>query len=94
MDVNGPAPVQSTFPIKQVSPAQDVPQAAQTGPPASCDEVEISTAGKLLDKISQAPEMRAERLAEIKAAIEAGEYETPAKLEAALEKLPVSTMRT
>jgi negative regulator of flagellin synthesis FlgM len=41
----------------------------------------------MLDELNRAPEVRAERLAQIKAAIEAGTYETPEKLEAALSKL-------
>lgn len=51
------------------------------------DEVEISSAGRLLDQLQQSGLVRAERLNQIKAAIESGEYETPEKLEAALQRM-------
>ena len=51
------------------------------------DAVEISSAGQLLDKLSKSPQVRAERLAQIKAAIDAGQYDTDEKLEAALMNL-------
>ncbi|WP_197443547.1 flagellar biosynthesis anti-sigma factor FlgM [Maioricimonas rarisocia] len=50
------------------------------------DEVDISSAARLLDQLND-PQVRAARLAEIKAAIDAGTYETEDKLEAALDKL-------
>jgi flagellar biosynthesis anti-sigma factor FlgM len=51
------------------------------------DELEISAAGKMLDQLSQTPDIRQERIARIKAAIENGTYDTDAKLEAALSKM-------
>ena len=87
MEVNGPGPVQSAFPIKQVQPTTDIEKTAQPGPVTPRDEVEISPAGKMLDELSQSSEVRAERLAQIKASIEAGTYETPEKLGA--DDLPV-----
>ena len=41
----------------------------------------------MLDQLSQNPDIRQERLAQIKAAIENGTYDTDEKLEAALSKL-------
>ena len=49
--------------------------------------MEISAVGKLLDYASSIPGIREQRLAEIKAAIEAGTYETPEKLEMALNRM-------
>jgi anti-sigma28 factor (negative regulator of flagellin synthesis) len=51
------------------------------------DELEISSAGKMLDQLFQNPNLRQERIAQIKAAIEAGVYDDDAKLEAALSKM-------
>jgi flagellar biosynthesis anti-sigma factor FlgM len=51
------------------------------------DELEISQAGKMLDRLSETPEVRAERIAHIKEAIENGTYDTDEKLEAALSKM-------
>jgi negative regulator of flagellin synthesis FlgM len=51
------------------------------------DEVEISALGRMLDDASRIPGVREERLAQIKSAIEAGTYETPEKLQIALERM-------
>ena len=41
------------------------------------DEVEVSTLGNLLSRMSEAPGIRLGRIAKIRAAIAAGTYETP-----------------
>lgn len=41
----------------------------------------------MLDQMSETPDVRAERLAQIKEAIENGTYDTDEKLEAALSKM-------
>ncbi len=87
MDVNGPGPVQSAFPIKSASPPAGQPAEASVSPISSpTDEVEISAAGKMMESIANT-EVRAERLAQIKAEIDAGTYETDEKLEAALSRM-------
>jgi negative regulator of flagellin synthesis FlgM len=51
------------------------------------DRVEISPVGRMLDGVNQLPEIRHERVAEIRGQIAAGVYETPEKLELALDRL-------
>ncbi len=87
MDVNGPGSIQSSFPIKPAQQNSEVQKPAITKPVSTQDEVEISPAGKMLDTLHQSSELRAERLAQIKSEIDAGTYETPDKLEAALGEL-------
>lgn len=93
MDVQGPGSIPGNVPLKpiepasQVRPASDVAPTSETKPVGRSDEVEISPAGKMLDQLHQTSALRADRLDQIRAAIEAGEYETPEKLEAAVEKL-------
>lgn len=86
MDVSGIGSVSGGAPIRGVSPAASQPVAAH---PVSApqDELEISSAGKMLDRLSETPEIRAERLAQIKEAIENGAYDTDEKLEAALSRM-------
>ena len=55
--------------------------------PVHRDHVEISPLGQMLDGISQLPEIRYERVEEIRQQIAAGSYETPEKLELALDRL-------
>jgi anti-sigma28 factor (negative regulator of flagellin synthesis) len=87
MAVNGPGPVQNPNPVKTTFTTPPVQKTAETRPAIPRDEVEISTAGKMLDSLNQSGDVRAERLANIKTAIDAGKYETPEKLEAALLKM-------
>jgi flagellar biosynthesis anti-sigma factor FlgM len=89
MTVNGLESVQSSFPIKpaQSTSTPPVQKNAETKPIATKDELEISSTGKMLEHLNQSPEIRAERLAQIKAAIDAGQYETPEKFEIALKKM-------
>ena len=87
MEVNGLGPIQGPLPVNQSRPASDVAKPAAAKPIATDDQLEISPAGKKLEHLHESSQVRAERLAQIRAAIEAGEYETPAKLEAALDKL-------
>jgi negative regulator of flagellin synthesis FlgM len=53
----------------------------------SRDHVEISPLGQMLDGISQLPEIRHEKVEEIRRQIAAGSYETPEKLEIALDRM-------
>ncbi len=51
------------------------------------DELQISDAAQLLDKVNEIPEMRMERIEQIRAEIANGTYETPEKLDIAIERL-------
>ena len=51
------------------------------------DQVEISSLGQLLDSVSRLPEIRHERVEEVRRQIAEGVYETSEKWEAALDRL-------
>ena len=90
MDVSGLGSVQGAGPIRSATPAN----AASSGKPAEAsaattpkDELELSAAGVAMDRANETPEMRAERLAQIKEAIDNGSYESDEKLDAALSRM-------
>lgn len=93
MAVNGPGPVSSSFPVKPTQSSTPTPQVEKSGgtrPISTSDEVEISSAARMMEQLNQSSDptqVQAERLAQIKAAIERGEYETPEKLEIALSRM-------
>ena len=89
MEVQGPGSVQRPISVQRRLPSGSAKAAnPAAGVPATPkDAVEISSAGQLLDKLSKSPEIRAERLAQIKADIASGHYDTDEKLEAALMNL-------
>ena len=77
----GPQPIYPRLAAFSVDPGQTV----HAGTPR--DQVEISPLGQMLDGISQLPEIRQERVEEIRRQIAAGGYETPEKLEVAVDRL-------
>ena len=89
MEVNGIGSVQGGSPLKQVQPTTEPVDGVQATDQSTSispqDEVEISPEARMLEALN--PEVRAEHLAQIKADIDAGTFETPEKLEIALERL-------
>jgi anti-sigma28 factor (negative regulator of flagellin synthesis) len=86
--VQGGGPVRSPIPAGSAAPAN--PTASNPAPAALTspkDELEISAAGQMLDRLGESSEARAERIAQIKEAIDNGEYDTDDKLEAALSRM-------
>jgi len=51
------------------------------------DQVQISEQAHYLEKLSQVPAIRQEKVAELQRQIEAGVYETPERIEQAVQKL-------
>ena len=87
MEIFGAGGAQGPQPIypRLAAFSVDAGQAVHAGTPR--DHVEISPLGQMLDGISQLPEIRQERVEEIRRQIAAGAYETPEKLELALDRL-------
>jgi len=77
----GPQPIYPRLAAWSIDPGQTV----QAGTPR--DRVEISPLGQMLDGISRLPEIRHEKVEEIRRQIAEGTFETPAKLELALDRL-------
>lgn len=78
---HGPQPIYprlATFSVEAQSPASTA---------APRDQVEISSLGMMLDGISRLPDIRHEKVEAIRQQIAAGVYETPEKLDKAVENL-------
>jgi len=87
MQINGPARVHGAQPVGAPHTSRlSRPQApSQSG--AIQDELQISDAGQLADKVRQLPEIRQDRVNAIRAQIAEGTYETDDKLELAMGRL-------
>jgi negative regulator of flagellin synthesis FlgM len=85
MNVNGVTPTGPAGAVEPVGKAIGVGQATQ--PQAVTDMVEISLAAKLAAKLQEIPDVRADLVAKVKAEIAAGTYETPERLEVAIDRL-------
>ena len=59
---------------------------SKTTPDETGDRVEFSELGRLLQDLSGLPDVRVQKVAEVRAAIRRGDYETPDKLDQAVER--------
>ncbi len=87
MEIIGAGGTQGPQPIypRLAAFTMDAGQAVHVGAPR--DHVDISPLGRMLDGIGQLPEIRHERVEEIRAQLASGVYETPEKLEVALDRM-------
>jgi len=74
-----PKPIEPTNPVASALPAN--------APGGVADVVEISTAAALAVKVREIPEIRADLVARVKKEIEASTYETPERIDVAVDKL-------
>lgn len=87
MDVNGIESVQQSLPVKSVGQVAPTSTVSDVDTSMPVDQVELSEIPELVDELDGPSEVRAERLAQIKAAIDDGTYETADKMQAALDRL-------
>ena len=87
MEIFGAGGTQGPGPIypRLAALGVDAGQTVHAGGPR--DHVEISPLGQMLDGIGQLPEIRSERVEEIRRQLAVDRYETPEKLELALDRL-------
>lgn len=63
------------------------PQSSEVKSVRGQDKVELSDRAQLLSKLNELPDVRSDLVERIKAEINAGTYETPDKIDAAIDKL-------
>lgn len=87
MHIYGPAHLHGAQPINapHSSRMTNGQSASQVSPIQ--DELQLSSAGQLIDKVHDLPEIRQDRVDQIKAQIADGTYETEEKLDIALGRL-------
>ncbi len=87
MQINGPGPVQGPQSIQGTNRTHQA-QATPSRPHfLEADQLDISHEADFLSRVRELPEIRADRVADIKAQIEAGTYETEQKLDVAVDRL-------
>ena len=86
MQVRGPGNIGGVNPVSRIDLSR-LKAAQGTSQVTGKDSVEISELARLLDCLSRIPDIREDKVREIKAQIESGVYETAEKLEKAIEAL-------
>ncbi|MEM8865659.1 MAG: flagellar biosynthesis anti-sigma factor FlgM [Planctomycetota bacterium] len=81
--VHGPHGLQGPHSLR----GKSTPPANNTSQPATIDQLDISPEAARASEASEAGQVRADRVAEIRAQIADGTYETADKLDAALDRL-------
>ena len=89
MQIHGPAQVHGTQGIKAPhhQPPAKAEQASASGAVQGADKLELSEAGQIAARLAEIPDVRTDRVAEIRQAIADGTYESEEKLNAALDSL-------
>ncbi len=85
MNFNSINAAAATNPVEPVEQTAQVAQSTETT--AIVDTVEISTAARLAAMAQELPDVRADLVSRVKAELAAGVYETPDKIEVAIERL-------
>ena len=80
--LNGPSAT-SYLPSGRLERAATAPADVSRG----SDQIELSDTAKILAKLADLPEVREDLVARVRAEIAEGKYETPEKLDAAIEGL-------
>jgi negative regulator of flagellin synthesis FlgM len=87
MYVYGTSQIHAAQSLRAPHRAPTAAPSAGTGPSFGVDELDISSEADFVSQVRDLPEIRHDRVAQIRAQIEAGEYETNEKLDMALNRL-------
>ncbi len=82
-------PIQAAGGVRPISGAR-IEAIKPNGPTQTnmpVDRVEISPIAKMMNEVTSLPEVRAEKIAQVRAEIQAGTYITPEKLDVAVTRL-------
>lgn len=87
MQINGPTQIHGPQPLGAPHRVRNSQAPASNGVTSGADQLDISREADLVSRIHEIPDIRVDRVAELRAAIESGTYETPDKLDVALDRL-------
>lgn len=87
MQINGPAHVHGAQPIRAPHNSTGTQGATRTQSVQGADEVSISAEADFLSRINDLPEIRQDRVDDIRSQLAAGTYDVDAKLDTAVDRL-------
>lgn len=87
MHINGPSQVHGPQPVNAPHRVAGAEKAASVNQASQADQLDISPQASLVSRVKELPDIREDRVSEIRKQIEAGAYETDEKLDIALDRL-------
>lgn len=88
MQIYGPSYIHSAHNVNGPHTSRSAQNIGAANTPAAItDQLDISAAGQLADRMSEIPDIRQDRVSALRAAIANGTYETDDKLNVALDRL-------
>ena len=87
MQIHGPTHVHGPQPVNAPHRTNASQSTARPERVSTVDQLDISTEAELISRIHDVPDIRSDRVQEIKAQLASGAYETGDKLDIAIERL-------
>lgn len=87
MHIYGPSQIHGPHPLSGPHQVRSAPPAQRSASAYPVDEIQISDQARLVEEAGQLPDIRLDKVNELRAQIAAGTYETADKLDVALDRL-------
>lgn len=87
MEIYGPSRIDSAQSIRATQHVRSIEPQTSAESIHGMDQIDISPEAELVSRVGDLPDIRADKVAEIRAQIEAGIYETDEKMDVALGRL-------
>ncbi len=87
MQIYGSSQIHGAQPISSPHTARSVAPPSTSGTPTTGDRLDISEAGQIAGRMAEIPDIRADRVQELRTAILNGSYESEQKMSTALDRL-------
>ncbi|MFO0870575.1 MAG: flagellar biosynthesis anti-sigma factor FlgM [Pirellulales bacterium] len=87
MQIHGPSHLHGAQPLNAPHRVAAAQTPVETSYPTPTDTVEFSSEASLINQVHDLPDIRADRVAQVRAQLAAGTYETDEKISQALDRL-------
>ncbi len=87
MEIYGPGRIDGPQSVRAPHQARSIEPQSSLDTLQGMDQIDLSAEAELVGRVGDVPDIRADRIAEIRAEIEAGVYETDEKLDVAVGRL-------
>jgi len=87
MEVNGIGPISGSQPVRKVAQPATPPPPAEARPTSPTDELELTSVNPVASEVDLKSEFQSQRIAQIQQQIADGTYETPEKLDIAVDRM-------